>query len=124
MRNAQIEIDGGYEGQTKLALIEAKNTKCEDFLIRQMYYPYRAWADRISKTVVPIFMTFSNDVFSFFVYEFQEQGAYNSLVLLQQRILLLLRSQLTSAISSGLPSIRRTPTNRTFPFRKPTTSTR
>jgi hypothetical protein len=85
VRNAQIEIDGGYEGQTKLALIEAKNTKCEDFLIRQMYYPYRAWAGRISKTVVPIFMTFSNDVFSFFVYEFQEQGAYNSLVLLQQK---------------------------------------
>ena len=85
VRNAQIEIDGGYEGQTKLALIEAKNAKCEDFLIRQMYYPYRAWAGRVSKQVVPIFMTFSNDVFSFFVYEFREEGHYNSLVLLQQK---------------------------------------
>ncbi|PXF51869.1 MAG: hypothetical protein C4B55_05860 [Candidatus Methanophagaceae archaeon] len=85
VENSQCEIDGGFESETKLALIEAKNTKCEDFLIRQIYYPYRLWKERVSKKVVPIFMTFSNDVFSFFIYEFEEAENYNSLKLVEQR---------------------------------------
>lgn len=37
--NSQIEIDGGYEGDSSLNLIEAKNYISDDFLIRQLYYP-------------------------------------------------------------------------------------
>lgn len=43
VQNAQVEIDGGYEGATSLNLIEAKNNLSSDFLIRQLYYPYRLW---------------------------------------------------------------------------------
>lgn len=85
VENSQCEIDGGFEGETKLALIEAKNTTCEDFLIRQIYYPYRLWKGKISKKVIPIFMTYSNDVFSFFIYEFNEADNYNSLKLVEQK---------------------------------------
>jgi len=85
VENCQCEIDGGFEGETKLALIEAKNTTCENFLIRQIYYPYRLWKNKISKKVVPIFMTYSNDVFSFFIYEFDEADNYNSLKLIEQK---------------------------------------
>lgn len=83
--NSQCEIDGGFEGETKLALVEAKNTTCEDFLIRQIYYPYRLWKNKVSKKVVPIFMTYSNDVFSFFIYEFDKSNNYNSLKLIEQK---------------------------------------
>ncbi len=47
--NSQIEIDGGYEGKDSLALIEAKNSISDDFLIRQLYYPFRLWNDKIKK---------------------------------------------------------------------------
>src|SRR5699024_8242725 len=57
--NSQVEIDGGYEGKSSLALIEAKNSISDDFLIRQLYYPFRLWNDKITKTIKPIFMVYS-----------------------------------------------------------------
>lgn len=83
--NSQVEIDGGYESDSVLVLIEAKNYSVDDFLIRQLYYPYRLWSSKIQKPVVPIFMTFSNDIFSFFVFEFQDIKAYNSINLIKQK---------------------------------------
>ncbi|MDM8313095.1 transcriptional regulator, partial [Clostridium cadaveris] len=56
VKNSQIEIDGGYEGIETLSLIEAKNTLSDDFIIRQLYYPYRLWSQKIEKQVRPIFM--------------------------------------------------------------------
>ena len=49
VENAQVEIDGGYEGDDSLILIEAKNYISNDFLIRQLYYPYKLWQAKISK---------------------------------------------------------------------------
>ena len=83
--NVQCEIDGGYESENKLLIVEAKNVKSRDFLIRQLFYPYRLWHGRISKKVIPVFMTFSNDVFTFFIYEFVDPNRYNSLRFLDQR---------------------------------------
>ncbi|MCX6049262.1 MAG: hypothetical protein NT075_29525 [Chloroflexi bacterium] len=83
--NAQCEIDGGFEGETKFAIIEAKNYTADDFLIRQLYYPYRLWRKKTSKEVIPIFMSYSNDVFDFFVYKFSDDLCYNSIELVAQR---------------------------------------
>jgi hypothetical protein len=83
--NAQIEIDGGYEGSRSLALVEAKNFISEDFLIRQLYYPFRVWQGRVNKKVRPIFLVYSNGVFCLYEYEFADPNHYNSLVLVQQK---------------------------------------
>ncbi len=83
--NSQCEIDGGFETDDCLILIEAKNYRVEDFLIRQLYYPYRLWSNKISKKVVPILMTYSNDIFSFFIYEFADISDYNSITLVEQK---------------------------------------
>ncbi len=82
--NSQCEIDMGYEGKDSLVLIEAKNSLCEDFIIRQLYYPYRLWQRQISKKVIPIFLSFSNDTFHFFKYEFLDLYDYNSIQLISQ----------------------------------------
>lgn len=84
VNNSQCEIDGGYESQNKLILVEAKNFRVDDFLIRQMYYPYRLWSERINKEVIPAFFTYSNDIFSFFIYRFNNRNMYNSLELVRQ----------------------------------------
>lgn len=85
IRNAQIEIDAAYEGAHCLALIEAKRSLSDTFLIRQLYYPYRAWRDRLTKKVRPLFMVYSNSIFRFFEYEFADTEYYNSLQLVKQR---------------------------------------
>lgn len=85
VQNSQIEIDGGYESKDQLIIIEAKNYSVNDFLIRQLYYPYRLWTSKIKKHVIPVFMTCSNDIFSFFVFEFQDPFVYNSIRLIKQK---------------------------------------
>ena len=85
VNNSQCEIDGGYESENKLLLLEAKNIAPTDFLIRQLYYPFRLWLDKTQKEVIPAYMTFSNDVFTFFVYQFENPFEYNSLRLIEQK---------------------------------------
>jgi hypothetical protein len=85
VENAQLEIDSGFEGERGFAIIEAKNTNVEDFLIRQLYYPYRLWAGKTRKEILPVFMTFSNDIFSFYVYRFTDDGLYNSIELVRRK---------------------------------------
>ncbi len=65
--NAQVEIDAGFESNDCVFLIEAKLEAVDDFIIRQLYYPYRLWQNRVSKPVIPALFTFSNDLFRFFV---------------------------------------------------------
>lgn len=98
VENSQIEVDGGYEGHTKLILIEAKNKVPQDFLIRQLYYPFALWKSRVpEKKVIPIFFTYSDNVFSFFQYEFQEQNNYSSLVLVRKKhYSLMLKDNITN----------------------------
>lgn len=85
VENSQIEIDGGFEGKYSLNLIEAKNYISDDFLIRQLYYPYRLWSSKIAKRVRPIFLTYSNGVFDLREYEFTDPELYNSIQLIQHK---------------------------------------
>lgn len=83
--NSQVEIDGGYEGDNSLNLIEAKNYISDDFLVRQLYYPFKLWSGKIQKQVRPIFLTYSNGVFHLREYAFSNVNHYNSLVLVKHR---------------------------------------
>ena len=83
--NSQVEIDGGYEGDNTLNLIEAKNYISDDFLVRQLYYPFKLWNGKIQKQVRPIFLTYSNGVFHLREYTFSNVNHYNSLILVKHR---------------------------------------
>ena len=85
VKNSQCEIDAGFESKNYFVLIEAKNYAIDDFLIRQLYYPYRLWSKKMAKKVIPLLMTYSNDIFSFFIYEFSNDKDYNSLQLITQK---------------------------------------
>lgn len=95
VNNAQLEIDGGYETDNAFIIIEAKNEAVSDFLIRQLYYPYRLWQDKIKKPVIPAFFTLSNDVFSFFMFEYENKNHYNSLKLVKQKNYILQHENIT-----------------------------
>lgn len=94
IKNSQIEIDGGYESQNQFMIVEAKNATVDDFLVRQLFYPYRLWQPKTYKEVKPVFFTYSNDIFSFFVYEFTNPLLYNSLRLVEQRDFILTHDNL------------------------------
>lgn len=83
--NSQVEIDGGYEGDNSLNLIEAKNYISNDFLVRQLYYPFKLWSGKIQKQVRPIFLTYTNGIFHLHEYAFTNINYYNSLVLVKHK---------------------------------------
>lgn len=85
VENSQIEIDGAYEGINYLSLVEAKRSINNDFLIRQLYYPYRLWTSKIKKQVKVIYFVYSNDIFSLFEYQFDDSNKYNSLKQIKQK---------------------------------------
>ena len=82
IQNSQIEIDAGYEGHETFCIVEAKNIAPADFLIRQLYYPYRLWCSKLTKPILCVFLIYSNDIFTAFKYKFEDLLQYNSLNLL------------------------------------------
>lgn len=85
VNNSQIEIDAAYEGINYLSLFEAKRDLSDDFLVRQLYYPFRVWSSRVTKTVKPVFLIFSNGIFNLYQYQFDAPNKYNSLRLIKQK---------------------------------------
>lgn len=79
VQNSRIEIDGGFEGINSLALVEAKNVISDDFMVRQLYYPYRLWKSKINKPVRPVYMVYSNGIFNVYEYKFESDEDYSSI---------------------------------------------
>lgn len=78
---AQMEIDGGFESLEHLVLVEAKNHLSEDFNIRQLYFPYRSFQQRLAKDVVPVYLVYSNGIFHLYRYEFRDPADFRSISL-------------------------------------------
>ena len=85
VNNSQIEIDAAYEGINYLSLFEAKKDLSDDFLIRQLYYPFRTWCSRVTKPIKTVFLIFSNGIFYLYQYQFNDINNYNSLQLVKQK---------------------------------------
>lgn len=85
VHNSQIEIDAAYEGISCLAIFEAKRDLADDFLTRQLYYPFRVWQSRVTKQVKPIFLVYSNGIYRLFEYAFGDINNYSSLELIKQK---------------------------------------
>lgn len=80
VRNAQIEIDAGFETENSMVLVEAKNHTAVDFNIRQLYYPYRTWVKKIEKPVRSIFMTYDNKEMRIHEYDFESTNNFSSII--------------------------------------------
>ncbi len=83
-RSVQTEVDAGYEGKDKVVLVEGKNTKVKDTIIRQLYYPFRQWQSVTKKTVIPVFFERDNDdVVHLWQFRFDDVEDYNSISLVK-----------------------------------------
>lgn len=88
--SVQFEVDSGLEGEDSIVLVEAKVKTPEDFIVRQLFYPYRHFC-MVSpeKQIIPVFFTYepADMVYNFWIYEFTDPSNYNSLRLKQARSL-------------------------------------
>lgn len=83
VKNAQCEIDGGFENDNDVIIMESKNVLNEDFHVRQLYYPYRLWRNKVSKPIRLIFSVYTNMIFRLFEYKFLDDNDYSSIELVR-----------------------------------------
>ena len=83
--SVQTEVDAGYEGKDQIVLVEAKNSKTTNTIIRQLYYPFRQWQVHTKKKIVTLF--FEKDhktrLYSIWKFEFKKVNDYNSINLVK-----------------------------------------
>lgn len=79
----QVEVDAGFEGE-HLHLIEAKLGSRTDFHVRQLYYPFRMWQERLpEKEIKLVFLSYSDQVMSARLYDFSPETHFNGIRLLR-----------------------------------------
>jgi hypothetical protein len=82
--SVQTEVDAGYEGRNQIVLVEAKNSKARNVVIRQLYYPFRQWQIHTNKKVTTLYFERSKeDVYSIWQFEFTDPSDYNSINLVR-----------------------------------------
>lgn len=80
--SVQLEVDSGLEGEDCIVLIEAKIDTPEDFIIRQLFYPYNHFkVVSPDKVIIPVFFTYEprTKTYNFWVYEIPDASNYNSI---------------------------------------------
>lgn len=83
--SVQTEVDAGYEGKDRVVLVEAKNSKAKNTIIRQLYYPFRQWQSFTKKKVSTLFFEkdHKKNIYSIWEFEFKKIDDYNSINLIR-----------------------------------------
>ncbi len=77
--SVQTEVDAGYEGKNQVVLVEAKNSKTSNTIIRQLFYPFRQWIYHTEKTVRTLFFEKRGKYYSLWQFDFDDINDYNSI---------------------------------------------
>ncbi len=78
---AGMEVDIGFEGRRDVLLFEGKVRPREDFLIRQLYYPFRAFSDVTTKGVRAFFFVADerHGTYTLWEYRWEDPQDYESI---------------------------------------------
>ncbi len=85
VKGVQTEVDAGYEGEDKIVLIEAKNSSTKNTIIRQLYYPFRQWAEYSNKEIFLLFFEKRKEEYLIWQYKFEDKNDYNSIKLVKSK---------------------------------------
>lgn len=82
----QVEVDSGCEGRADIVLIEGKSGQPADFIVRQLFFPYRKWRHEIPQKRIRPWFFCSHEVagrrlYRFWEYAFTDDAQYQSLTL-------------------------------------------
>ena len=84
VESAQIEIDAGFETKESVTIMEAKNVINNNMNIRQLYYPFRLWSNKVRKPIRNVFSIYSNKVYKLLEYEFTDPHDFSSIQLIKE----------------------------------------
>ncbi|MCH4278125.1 MAG: transcriptional regulator [Bacilli bacterium] len=102
--NSQMEIDSGYESSDSLILVEAKQSLHSDFLVRQLFYPYMSWSQKVSKKIKLVYLVYQDGYYTLFGFE-PHGNNYNGLTLVSVKKYSIRSDKITKADIDGLLSL-------------------
>jgi len=79
VHSAQLEIDGGFESERSVVIMEAKNVIHDDFNVRQLYFPFRKYLNAVTKPIRLVFSQFTNLTYYLHEYEFWDPQNFSSI---------------------------------------------
>ena len=85
VKSVQTEVDAGYEGKNQIVLVEAKNSKTKNTIIRQLFYPFKQWSTTTNKKVNLLFFEKRGNIFQIWQYKFTNENNYNSVKLVKSK---------------------------------------
>jgi hypothetical protein len=83
VQNAQIHIDAGYESKDKLVLVKIKESLTQNLPLRQLYYPFRYWAERTDKEISLVLFEKRKTDYLLWQYRFKDTLTYGGLELVK-----------------------------------------
>ncbi len=113
INKAQIEIDAGFESDDEIFLVEAKNRFVNDVNLKQLYYPFRLWSDRVAKEITPVFIVYSDSTFHVFIYSFKDPNNINSIEIIKSKKYIITNDEpitietLTKLLDSVSPTVNK-----------------
>ena len=84
VNRSQLEMDGVFESEDCIINIEAKIGTKENFIARQLYYPYRLIRDQTDKDILNVFLTYSGGSIFTHVFTVDDAINYNSFRLIER----------------------------------------
>lgn len=84
VKQAQLEIDAGFECDNSVIIMEAKNVIHQDFNVRQLYYPFRRYRELVDKPIRLVFSQYTNLTYNLFEYRFADPDDFGSIQLLKK----------------------------------------
>jgi hypothetical protein len=84
-----MEVDSSFESDNNFIIVEAKKSLAKNFLIRQLYYPFRYFYPKISKKIRLVFLVHFEDKFNLYEYKFNDLNVYNSIELIKSKTYVL-----------------------------------
>ena len=94
--NAQCEIDAGLENDECIVILEAKNIVHKNFHVRQLYYPFRLWKNKVKKPIRLVFSIYYNQIYRLFEYKFEDENNYSSIKLVKTKNYSLQDTEITA----------------------------
>lgn len=82
VKGTQIEVDGIFESEDVIAIVEAKMGHSDDFNVRQLLYPYKVIRPTTSKPLITLLLSYSNGIYR--LTEFTIDGSFDNTQLERQ----------------------------------------
>lgn len=86
---SQVSIDAGFENESTVVILKARNVIDDDFNVGQLYYPFKKLQCYVTKPIRLVFSQYTNMNYYLHEYRFKDASRMSSIELVQSQVFTL-----------------------------------